>query len=192
MWSLCSDLRSFYTKVGQLVAMQGFVPPPIREKLSRLQDSMPPLPGPIVRALVEREVRCATNGARGLDDVFAALDLERVLGCASIAQVHRGTLRDGGVDVAVKLQMPDAEAMMASDLGNFRLLAEVLQRTELKFDLVGPLKELSAQLGLEFDFLHEARSQDSIGRLLARVKGIRVPKPFMPLVTRRMLVMEVI
>jgi tRNA A-37 threonylcarbamoyl transferase component Bud32 len=189
MWNLCRDLKAFYAKVGQLIAMQAFVPEIIRTKLARLQDDMPPLPSSVTRRIIEQELRLAHAGS--IEHVFKSLDLENVLGCASIAQVHYGVLREGNTPVAVKVQQPDAKLLMASDLSNFRLLAEILQKTELKFDLVGPVKELSKQLRLEFDFENEAKSMNIIRKLLlGQVHGVRIPKSIVPLVTPRLLVME--
>jgi predicted unusual protein kinase regulating ubiquinone biosynthesis (AarF/ABC1/UbiB family) len=150
---------------------------------------MPPLPGNVARQIVEAELRAASAGS--LREVFKSLDLDSALGCASIAQVHYGVLRKGNRPVAVKVQQPDAKLLMASDLGNFRLLAEILQRTELKFDLVGPLNELSQRLNSEFDFEREARSMNMVRDMLRnRVRGVRVPLAIEPLVTQRLLVME--
>jgi aarF domain-containing kinase len=189
MWDLCRDLKAFYAKVGQLISIQGFVPEIIRSKLSRLQDDMPPLPGGVARRIIQEELHAAKAGS--IEEVFKYLDLSSSLGCASIAQVHYGVLREHNIPVAVKVQQPDAKLLMASDLGNFRALAEILQKTELKFDLVGPVKELSKQLRSEFDFENEARSMNTVrDMLVGRVRGVRIPKSVMHLVTPRLLVME--
>lgn len=52
------------------------------------------------------------------------------------------------------------------DMHNLRLAAAFLQKTELKFDLVSAVDELSAQLKLEFDFEREARVMDAVSRHL--------------------------
>jgi aarF domain-containing kinase len=187
MWALCSELRAFYAKVGQLVAMQAFVPAVIREKLSRLQSAMPPLPAAAAAAIVE----AALPPGATIASTFARLDLHDSLGAASIAQVHYGVLKDGTA-VAVKLQLPESARLMRGDLGNLRVLAGLLQKTDLKFDLVRPVDELRAQIAAEFDFEAEARAMRRIHRLLARVKGVRVPLPIPGLVSRKLLVMEYI
>jgi aarF domain-containing kinase len=187
MWSLCSDLRAFYAKVGQLIAMQAFVPPAIRSKLSRLQSAMPPLPAAAVREILS----AALPPGMTIASTFSRIDLNSALGCASVAQVHYGELSDARrTRVAVKVQLPAAERLMAADLGNLRLLARVLERTDLKFDLVRPVDELRAQLAAEFDFEAEARAMVRIHAALRRVKGVRVPRPVDGLVSRRLLVME--
>jgi ubiquinone biosynthesis protein len=71
-------------------------------------------------------------------DTFTSINLTHPVGSASISQVHEGVLRSNGQRVAVKVQYPDAEAVMLSDLANLRKLAAFLQKHELPFDLVSP------------------------------------------------------
>ena len=54
----------------------------------------------------------------------------------------------------------------AQDLGNIRLVAAFLSKTEVKFDLVSAVDELAAQIKLEFDFEREAKVMDSIAEHL--------------------------
>ena len=62
--------------------------------------------------------------------------------------------RDGPTDgmVAVKVQYPDALPLFNMDLKNLRGLAGFLSKTELPFDLVSAVDELSSQVQFEFDF----------------------------------------
>lgn len=156
----------------------------IRRKLAMLQDDMPPMSEDKARRVINEELQKLGQGSA----VFRSLDLANVLGSASIAQVHRAKLRNGQ-DVAVKVQFPDMEALMLSDLANYRVLAEVLQRTELKFDLVRPIQELAKQIAMEFDFVAEARGMTEIRRALKRFKTVSVPAAIPGLVSRRLLVM---
>lgn len=160
------------------------MPKVIREKLSLLHDDMPPMPREQARSTIVAEL---TKLGHTLDD-FESMDLDSVLGSASIAQVHRGTLRDGR-DVAIKVQIPDNEPRMIADLENTRVLAEILQRTELRFDLVSPVVELKKQIALEFDFEHEAKCMHQLGWALRDVRGVSVPTAIPGFVSRRLLVM---
>jgi hypothetical protein len=54
--------------------------------------------------------------------------------------------------VAVKVQYPDALPLFNMDLKNLRGLAGFLSKTELAFDLVSAVDELSSQVQFEFDF----------------------------------------
>eukprot|EP00177_Eucheuma_denticulatum_P007143 GFKZ01012980.1.p1 GENE.GFKZ01012980.1~~GFKZ01012980.1.p1 ORF type:complete len:215 (-),score=33.44 GFKZ01012980.1:718-1362(-) len=150
-----------------------------------LQDDMPPMPESQARHVIEQELqRLGKTPA-----IFSSLDLGTVLGSASIAQVHRGALRDGNIDIAIKIQFPHMERIMLSDLANYRVLAEILQRTELKFDLVRPIQELAKQVAMEFDFEAEARGMTEIRGALRNVRGVSVPEVIPGLVSRRLLVM---
>lgn len=146
---------------------------------------MPPMEEALARHVIDEELQKLGQSI----DVFESLNVSNVLGSASIAQVHRGVLKTGGIEVAVKVQFPGMEAVMMSDLANYRVLAEVLQRTELKFDLVRPIEELSKQIKMEFDFLAEARGMSEIRHALRHVRSVAVPAVIPGLVSRRLLVM---
>jgi hypothetical protein len=174
---------------------------------------VPPMELSQVRAILEREL--ASLG-RSFDDAFAAFE-PVPLGSASVAQarqrprssgrgscarsraaaaqVHKARLRapggGAGATVAVKVQNPGAESLMALDLANLRGVAFVLQRTELRFDLLSAVEELGAQVAGEFDFCREARCMDDIAARLACMRGrVAVPRSVRGLVTRRMLCMS--
>lgn len=174
-------------KKGQLIALQAFVPTVIREKLSRLHDDMPPMsPAMTVRVL---DAALASLGLP-TDALGSIADPDTVLGSASIAQVHRTTLKSTGEVVAVKLQHPDNERLMQSDLANFRLLAEILQRTELPFDLVNSVTELRNQLIREFDFVQEAAAMRHFHHALRSIRGVSVPLPIDGYTSHNLLVMS--
>lgn len=54
--------------------------------------------------------------------------------------------------VAVKVQYGDALGVFMNDLKNLRGLAGFLSKSDLAFDLVSAVDELSGQVKLEFDF----------------------------------------
>jgi predicted unusual protein kinase regulating ubiquinone biosynthesis (AarF/ABC1/UbiB family) len=94
---------------------------------------------------------------------------------ASVAQVHTGIWRNGE-KCAVKIQYPNAEKLMVGDLKNLRFLAEFLQRTELKFDVLSAIKELQKQIVNEFDFIGEARNMNVVRTGLSRLRDVKVPR----------------
>ena len=55
-----------------------------------------------------------------MDEVFSELSSEP-LGAASLAQCHRGVLRDGGEIVAVKIQHPDVHTNAFTDLDTIQV-----------------------------------------------------------------------
>ncbi|KAK9826471.1 hypothetical protein WJX81_002686 [Elliptochloris bilobata] len=87
-YTIAVDLRGFYLKLGQFFAARAeFVPEPICRRLSLLHDQVPPMPPAQARKVIEEQL-----GAP-LEDVFEEIDLEKPLGSASIAQVHKARLR---------------------------------------------------------------------------------------------------
>ena len=75
------------------------------------------------------------------------------------------------------MQYPNAEKLMIGDLKNLRVLAEFLQRTEFKFDLLSSIKELQKQIVNEFDFRLEARNMDYMRKAMSKsVREVSIPQ----------------
>lgn len=171
MINLCLGLRGFYLKSGQFLGTRhDFMPVQFTTKLSKLHDDVPPLEPRQIREVLEAELRGP------IEDFFSSLDLHKPIGSASVAQVHVGVWKQSGQKVAVKIQYPNAERLMVRDLRNLRVLAEFLQKTELKFDLLAAIKELQKQISNEFDFRNEALAMDQIGGKLRNRLNVRVPQ----------------
>ena len=64
-----------------------------------MQDAVPPFSAELGRKVIEDELNIR------IDDVFSELSPEPVAS-ASIGQVYRGTIRETGEEVAVKVQRP--------------------------------------------------------------------------------------
>lgn len=139
-------------------------------RLKVLHDSVPPMSAAEVRRILLAEL------GGPLEAFFSSIDLDTPIGSASVAQVHQAVWKATGEKVAVKVQNPRAERLMTGDLHNLVLLAEFLQRTEIKFDLLSALKELQKNIRNEFDFAREARNMDSAQqRLRSLAPSLCVP-----------------
>src|SRR5204863_1423940 len=118
----------------------------------------------------------------------------RPLAAASIAQVHPARLRSGE-PVVVKVQRPDVQVLVRSDLRAMAWLAPHLVGRIPVASLANPpaLVELFAEtIGEELDFRLEADNMLDIAAVLAELgqRSYVVPRPHPTLVTRRVLVME--
>ncbi|HEY5281410.1 MAG TPA: AarF/UbiB family protein, partial [Polyangia bacterium] len=104
------DLQGLFIKVGQLISvMANLLPDAFRKELETLQDSAPPRP------FSEIEIRLREEfGAKFPQEIFAEFN-ETPVASASIGQVHVARLRSGE-KVAVKVQYPDIETIVATDL----------------------------------------------------------------------------
>ena len=152
--------------------------------LASLQDRMPP------RSWAEIEKAIASELHRRPDDIFADIEREPVA-AASIAQVHRARLKDGRA-VAVKVQYPDVETLVATDLAVLEQIVKVVARLAPSINLRPILDYLKETLPLELDFSREAESMMSLRAALAHRSDVIVPAFFPELSTGRLLVMEYI
>ena len=62
----------------------------------------------------------------------------------------------------LQVQYPEALPVMMGDLKQIRRFSLLIQKTEIKFDLLSAVDELAAQVKLEFEFRREARVMDTI------------------------------
>ena len=179
------ELRGLILKGCQFIGSRPDVlPPEYVEILSRLQDRVPAKPFHSVRQTIEDELECS------LGDVFDSFD-ESPIAAASLAQVHAAVLRSGE-RVAVKVQYPEIETLVRSDLSNLRMLFRAVGVIEREIDLMPLVEELGTQMPLELDFVNEARNSETIARFYEDRDDVYVPRVYWPYTTRRVLVSELI
>jgi ubiquinone biosynthesis protein len=177
-----------YIKLGQIISSgDGIFPEELVTEFKKCRDQVPPEHFDDVRRVVEEDL-----GAR-LDVVFSSFDPEP-LAAASIAQVHRATLRNGQ-EVVVKVQRPTVGHLVHDDLRVMAWLAPFLVGRIPIAALANPpaLVELFAEtITEELDFRLEADNMLAIARVFAELgqRGYVVPRPHPELVSRRVLVME--
>ncbi len=178
------SLRGVTIKFCQVVATRAdLFPPPVIDVLKQCHDAVPPHPFEEVRAQVEREL------GKPLDAIFRSFDREPIA-AASLAQVHGAVLLDGR-PVAVKVQYPDIERIVATDLANMRRLCRVYERLDRQpLELLPLVTELTRHLALELDFRREADCADRVRELFARDGTVVVPEMLRPWSSRRVLTME--
>ena len=179
------QLGSAFIKLGQLLSARPDVLPACWvEELSRLQDSVPAFPFETAQALLEQELgeRCAE-----------IIDLDPVpLGAASLAQVHRASLRSGR-QVVLKIQRPGLARLFRLDLEVMQQVAAVLQRHPrwgLGRDWVSIAQECRRVLLRELDFRLEAEHAARFRQQFLEDPGIRIPAVVWELSTRRVLCLD--
>src|SRR6185369_3394983 len=115
------ELGLTFLKFGQVLAMRrDLLPDAYIDELEQLHDQLPALGIDAVRATVETEL-----GAP-LRELFASFS-ETPLAAATIAQVHEATMHDGR-HVAVKVQRPDLEEMIATDVAALTYLVALVEK----------------------------------------------------------------
>ena len=119
---LAADLERLgptFIKLGQLLSTRGdLLPEAYLEALSRLQDNIEPFKFEEIERIVTSEL-----GVR-ISKAFADFD-PTPIAAASLAQVHRATMRDGR-SVVVKIQRPNIRELIVDDLEALGEIAEFL------------------------------------------------------------------
>jgi ubiquinone biosynthesis protein len=147
------DLGPTFVKLGQILSTR---PDLIRietaRELSNLQDRVDTLPFEKME-----EVMREAFGA-GAEELFATFETEPIAS-ASLSQVYRATLQDGG-DVAVKIQRPGVAKVIESDLSLMRQVAEwsADHLADIKWlDPPGIVESFARSIRRELDYTIEAR-----------------------------------
>ncbi len=122
---LCTKLGPTFIKLGQALSIRTDIVPELYAlELRQLQDAVPPFDSEKARMVLQKEL-----GVSSLARIFDSLSDEPVAS-ASIGQVYRGKLKDGGRDVAVKVQRPGILGEIALDLHVLRLLTPIQTRLQ--------------------------------------------------------------
>ena len=188
---LAADLEKLgptFIKLGQLLSTRAdLLPTPYLEALTRLQDKVEPFPYEEVDRIVSGEI-----GVR-ISKAFADFD-PQPLAAASLAQVHRASMRDGR-EVVVKVQRPNIREQIVEDLEALGQIAKFLDaHTELgkRYDFENMLNGLRSSLLRELDFKLEASNLITFSENLREFEQIIIPDPVEDFCTSRVLTMEYI
>ena len=163
------ELKGTYVKVGQMLAMVGefVLPVELTEALHTLESATAPLPWSEVEGILQTRL-----GSR-----YAELDVSPTpIGVASLAQVHRATVRSSGDQIVLKFLYPGVPESIDND---FNAVARMLKLTRwIKAsngfdDWMGQLRE---QLLHEVDYPREIAMTCRAAEELAGDSRYRVPR----------------
>ncbi|MHB8529350.1 MAG: ABC1 kinase family protein [Caulobacteraceae bacterium] len=176
-------LKGPLMKVAQMVAtIPDLLPPEFAAELAELQTNAPAM-GP---AFVRR--RMAAELGPDWAARFANFDFVPAA-AASLGQVHRATARDGRL-LAVKLQYPDMQSAVESDLGQLRAMLAIGRRVFGAVDTSEIAHEIAERIREELDYDHESRAKRLYGAFFADRGDIAVPISVPALSTGRLLTMD--
>ena len=178
-------LGSAFIKLGQLLsARPDILPAGWVAELAALQDSVPAFGFAEVQTVLEQELgqRCAE-----------VIDLDpEPLGAASLAQVHRATLRSGR-QVVLKVQRPGLDRLFKLDLDVMQQVAAVLQRHPSwgrGRDWPAMARECRRVLLRELDFRVEAQYAARFRQQFLDDERIRIPGVVWELSSRKVLCLD--
>ncbi|UPR03133.1 putative UbiB-like protein kinase [Chloropicon primus] len=189
---IMETLGPTYIKMGQMLSVRpDILPEEAREELAVLQDSVKPFSASTASEVVERSLGLP------ISEVFSEFS-EKPVAAASLAQVHRATLKSTGQVVAVKVQRPNIIETVSKDLYVLRRAAEVYQSIMDRFapqqrtSYVALLNEWAVGFYTELDFMNEAANQIKMRNMLeeSNVKDVYIPEVFTDYCSRYVLVTE--
>ena len=184
------ELGPVYVKLGQLLSTRpDLLPPEYIETLTDLQARVPAVPWTEVEIIIRNQLK------QPLEEVFVTFNREPVA-AGSIAQTHKATLRNGQ-DVAIKVQRPGIDLVVAQDISLIMALADLVSRTDFgkDYDFVAIAEEFTSALKDELDFTKEANFSEQLKRNLSvsrwfNPEQIVVPTIYWDVTSEKLLVME--
>ncbi len=166
------ELGPIFVKFGQaLSTRRDLLPADIADELAKLQDRVPPFPGDVAIAMIER-----TFG-RPVNEIFATFE-PAPLAAASIAQVHAATLKNGD-EVVVKVLRPGMREVIDLDLEVLDALAKLADEYWIEARPVRPIevvREYRKTVTDELDLMREAGNAAQLKRNFAGSPLLYVPQ----------------
>ncbi|HEY7889162.1 MAG TPA: ubiquinone biosynthesis regulatory protein kinase UbiB [Steroidobacteraceae bacterium] len=180
------ELGPIFVKFGQAVSTRrDLLPTDVADELVKLQDRVPPFPGHIARAIVEKAY------GRPVAEAFSQFE-ETPLAAASIAQVHAARLPDGQ-EVVVKVLRPDMREAIERDLEVLYALAELADTYWREGRRLRP-REIVAEYEKtvidELDLMREAANASQLKRNFAGSDLLYVPEVYWDYCRLNVMVME--
>ncbi|HVM99533.1 MAG TPA: AarF/UbiB family protein [Caulobacteraceae bacterium] len=175
-------LKGPLMKVAQMATtVPDLLPPEFAQELASLQTNAPPMSASFVRRRMAAEL--------GADwrERFAAFDLAPAA-AASLGQVHRATALDGRT-LAVKLQYPDMQSAVETDLAQMRTVMAIGRQLFGAVDTREIAAEISERIREELDYAREAKAMSLYRGFFAGRDDIEAPEPLAELSTGRLLTM---
>jgi len=184
------NMKGALMKLGQMASyVDEGLPAPLREALTQLQASAPPMSGELAAQVVLDDL-----GARP-EELFVQWDPVPIA-AASIGQVHRAVAVDPvtGLEraVAVKVQYPGVGDAVATDLKNADLLGLLLQQGFGGLNPDDMVAEIKERLTEELDYRLEARHQQLFADFYRGHPFIHVPEVLPQLCGSRVLTTELV
>ncbi len=164
-------LGSAFIKIGQLLsARPDLIPNTWIQELSKLQDQVPNFSFAQVENTIREELGSKFNE---IDQIICD-----PVGSASLAQVHRATLKDGK-KVVFKVQRPNLKELFIIDLGIMQQIAGLLQKNKTWSrgrNWVEIAKECRKVLMKELDFNCEAQYAARFRQQFLDDENVEVPE----------------
>lgn len=181
------ELGPTFVKMAQILATRpDLIPMSWAEEFAKLQHDVAQVPGEDILKTIREEL------GEKADTLFESID-KNALAAASVAQVHRATLRDG-TPVVLKVLRPGIRDTMTADLEILEFFARLLEEhfTDLGYSPVETIEQFAREMRRETDLTIEARSTDRLGKAFENDPEIAFPRVHWDATTSRVLCLDYI
>ena len=188
---LCKSIQNMGTsfiKLGQFLSTRpDIIGDELTEKLEKLQDRVPPFSEEQAKDILLKNI--------GKDNYNSILNISEPIAAASIAQVHKAQINDGGIikDVAIKILRPDIKKIFNEQIDALMLLAfivESLIKKTKRLRLVEVVFLLKQITNHEMDLRFEAAAANEYAENTKNDNGFYVPKIYWNFTSEEVLTLD--
>lgn len=174
-----------YIKLGQHIsAMTYLLPFEWTETMICLQSECPESTLEDIIEMFESDT------GKNFNEYFSSFE-NKPIGVASLAQVHKATLKENGQEVAIKLQHPSLSKFVPLDVALTKFVFDMMYKVFPDYPLTWLGDEMQESIFVELDFRYEAKNakktHDYFQNYL-NLTALRIPEVYVAL--PRILVME--
>lgn len=178
------QLKGSLMKAGQMLSMYGeyFLPPQANDLLKTLQSDSPPVEWSVMHDNLSKVISA---------ELLSELEIDpEAIGCASMGQVHKAKIIKTGEVIVLKIQYPDVEKAIDSDVAALKTLLKMAKILPSGIDLDPVFNEIKKMLHQELDYVQEAALTKQYKEKVGSDSRFVVPKVFDRYSNKRVLATE--
>uniref|UniRef100_A0A182FSF4 ABC1 atypical kinase-like domain-containing protein n=1 Tax=Anopheles albimanus TaxID=7167 RepID=A0A182FSF4_ANOAL len=184
--TLCK-VRGAALKLGQILSIQdsNIVSPQLVKAFERVRQAADYMPDWQVEKQLVSEL------GPNWRDKLASFD-QKPFAAASIGQVHRGVLKENGMEVAIKIQYPGVARSIESDIDNLVSMLKVWDVFPAGVFIDNVVAVAKRELAWEVDYTREAEYTERFAEMIKHMPEYRVPKVIKVLTSKNVLTTELV
>uniref|UniRef100_A0A182IX98 ABC1 atypical kinase-like domain-containing protein n=1 Tax=Anopheles atroparvus TaxID=41427 RepID=A0A182IX98_ANOAO len=184
--TLCK-VRGAALKLGQILSIQdsNIVSPQLVKAFERVRQAADYMPDWQVERQLVAEL--GPNWRAKL----ASFD-QKPFAAASIGQVHRGVLKDSGMEVAIKIQYPGVAKSIESDIDNLVSMLKVWDVFPAGVFIDNVVAVAKRELAWEVDYTREAEYTERFAEMIRDMPEFRVPRVVKELTSKNVIATELV
>ncbi len=183
------DLGPTFIKLGQMLSTRpDLVGIEISHELQKLRDDTPTTDFDEMKKVIEEEL------GSPIDEIYEEIN-ETPIGSASIGQVYTAKLKETGDKVAIKVQKPNCEETIKTDIKIMEFIAAridqfIMQSRVFNFPVI--VEEFEKSILKEINYLEEVRNMEIMKANFRGVSYVKIPDVYRKYCSEKVITMELI